>query len=65
VQVVSAETDLADRFEVVVDPDGEPADFDEAILTFLERVVEQRLEARKAAGQQADQDGQGQGGEKQ
>ena len=50
-QVVGAETDLSDRFKVVVDPDAEPADWGEAILTFLERVVERRLAARKAAEQ--------------
>ena len=27
--------DLTDRFEIVVDPDAEPVDFDEALAEFL------------------------------
>ena len=46
-QVVGAETDLSDRFEVVVDPDAEPADWDEALLDFLDKIVERRLSQRK------------------
>jgi hypothetical protein len=48
-RVVSAAPvpDLLDRFEVVVDPDAEPSDWDEAILDFLEKVVERRRSQRK------------------
>jgi len=48
-QVVSADhdLDLLDRFKVVVDPDAEPADWDEAILDFIEKVVERRHSQRK------------------
>jgi hypothetical protein len=35
---------------VVVDPDAEPADWDAAILTFLDRVVERRRAAKVKAG---------------
>jgi hypothetical protein len=45
VRVVSAETDLLDRFEVVVDPDAEPADLDR-FLDALDRLVERRLKQR-------------------
>jgi hypothetical protein len=48
VQIVSDhDLDLADRLTVVVDQDAEPADWDEAILDFLEKVVERRLSQRK------------------
>ncbi len=52
-QVVSAETDLdlSARFVVVVDQDAEPVDLDEAILDFIEKIVERRHLA--AAGKQA------------
>lgn len=41
-QVVSADIDLLDRFEVVVDQDAEPVDWDEALAEFLLKVVEKR-----------------------
>lgn len=59
-QVVYAQTDLADRFEVVVDPDAEPADFDEALLDFLDKIVERRLATKATPEQKAR--GRGQGG---
>ena len=46
-QRVGSETDLSDRFEVVVDPEAEPADFDEALLDFVDKIVERRLAAHK------------------
>jgi len=47
VQVVFADydPDLLDRFEVVVDQDAEPADFDEALATFLLKIVQTRHSA--------------------
>jgi hypothetical protein len=45
-RVVSPETALLDRFEVVVDPDAEPADLDR-FLDALDRLVERRLAQRK------------------
>ena len=46
-QAGSRDADLLDRFEVVVDQDAEPADFDEAIAEFLLKIVERRLAARR------------------
>ena len=48
-RVASPETDLADRFEVVVDPEAEPADFEEVLLDFVDRIVERRLAARRSS----------------
>jgi len=42
VRVVSPETDLLDRFEIVVDPTAEPVDFDEVLADFLLGLVERR-----------------------
>jgi hypothetical protein len=53
VQVAAADFDLLDRFEVVADQDAEPVDWDEAILDFLETVVERRHSARSTAKQEA------------
>jgi hypothetical protein len=39
---------MLDRFDIVVDQDAEPADWDEAIVEFLDRVVELRLAANAA-----------------
>jgi len=47
-QVGSRDADLLDRFEVVVDPDAEPFDLDQ-FLDALDRLVERRVSARKAA----------------
>jgi hypothetical protein len=54
-RVVSAETDLAGRFEVVVAADAEPTDLDEALATFLLGLVRKRhgTEASAADQQQA------------
>ena len=38
--------DLYDKFEIVVDPDAEPADWDEVLLDFVSRIVERRLAGR-------------------
>lgn len=55
-QVVRSETDLAARFDVVVDPDAEPGDLDR-FLDALDRLVERRL------GVRAEQQSQQQGGD--
>ncbi len=39
---------LDDKFEIVVDPDAEPTDWDEALLDFVSAVVERRLAQRQA-----------------
>jgi hypothetical protein len=41
-QIVSSSTALLDRFEIVVDPDAEPVDLDQALAEFLLAVVEKR-----------------------
>jgi hypothetical protein len=52
-RVVAPAPDLPDRFAVVVDPDAEPVDLDEALLDFLDKIVERRLAAKAAPEQQA------------
>jgi len=47
VQVVSSETDLLDRFKVVVDGQAEPVDLDR-FLDALDRLVERRLREQAA-----------------
>ena len=44
-QKVGSPLDLA----IVVDQDAEPADWDQAILVFLEKVIERRLTAKAKA----------------
>jgi len=46
VPVVSADRELLDRFDLVVDLTAAPVDFDEVIVDFLEKIVEQRLASR-------------------
>ncbi len=41
-QIASADLDLLDRFEVIVDPNAEPADLDEALASFLLNDVRRR-----------------------
>ena len=41
-RAVSSDPDYLDRFKVVIDPDAEPVDWDEALAEFLLRLVEQR-----------------------
>jgi len=45
----SRETDIADKFTVVVDPDAQPVDWDEAVATFLLACVQKRHEDEEAA----------------
>ena len=42
----TAQPDLLDRFDLVVDPDAEPLDLDR-FLNALDRLVERRLAARQ------------------
>jgi len=53
VQVVSAETDLLDRFDLVVDRDTEPVDLDEVLLDALDKIVERRLLRQKDQSHEA------------
>jgi hypothetical protein len=46
-RVVSVETDLLDRMTIVVDRDANPVDLDEALLDFLDKIVDRRLSQRK------------------
>ena len=48
-QRVGSDLDLLDRFEVGVDQDAEPADWDEAVAEFLLRVVYKRCSAEPPA----------------
>ena len=52
-RVVSAETDPLDLFDIVVDPNAEPADLDEAVVEFLLKIVERRLAGRSTVEQAA------------
>jgi hypothetical protein len=53
-QVVSTETDLHDRFEVVVDPDAEPIDLDEVLAEFLLKFVRKRSSAETSPAEQVE-----------
>ena len=47
-RVVSADPGLADRLDVVVDPDADPVDWDAALAKFLLSYV--RAQATRSAG---------------
>lgn len=53
-QVVSAKTDLLDRFDLVVDPDAESIDLDQ-FFTALDRLVERRLKHRNQTERLSDE----------
>jgi len=53
-QIAFADLDLLDRFEVVVDPHAEPADFDAALAEFLSYVRNKRSSAETSPAEQVE-----------
>ena len=46
-RVVSPDPDFPDRLDVIVDPDSEPADIDEAVASFLVSFYRSNLDASR------------------